>query len=238
MPAGRSETDPRRARAERILDAAAELLVRWGYKRVTVEEVAKRASVGKGTVYLHWKTREALLFAAVLRESVEVIGEIIEQIQRDPDRVRLSHLVHSAFLAHMSRPLIRAMLTRDVELLGALAEQGAGTAFHAEDAVLRREYYGLLREHGLMRTDTELDRQIYTISATAMGFYLNPSLLGSEDLSLADRADLLATTIRNAFEPAEGADPEAVRALAPKVIQFLEQLRALAEQELNRQHQP
>ena len=132
----------------------------------------------------------------------------------------------------------QSCVTRDVELLGTLAEHGAGKAFHAEDAVLKREYYGLLREHGLMRADTDLDSQIYAISATAMGFYLDPSLLGSADLSLAARADLLAMTIRNAFEPAEGADPETVRALAPKVIQLLEQLRALAEQELNRQHQP
>jgi AcrR family transcriptional regulator len=236
MPAGHSDADdPRRARAERILDAAAELLVRWGYRRITVEDVARRASVGKGTVYLHWKTREALFFAAMLRESVEMVTEIVEQIRHDPERVRLSRLVHSAFLAHMSRPLIKAMLTRDAELLGTLAEHGAGRAFHAEDAVLRREYYGLLRENGLMRTDTDLESQIYAINATAMGFYLSPSLLGGEDKSPAARADLLESTMRNAFEPASRTDPET---LAPKVIQLFEQLRALAEQELKRQQQP
>jgi AcrR family transcriptional regulator len=37
-------------RLERVLDAAADLLVRLGYRRVTIEEVARRAGIGKGTV--------------------------------------------------------------------------------------------------------------------------------------------------------------------------------------------
>ena len=41
-------------RAGRILDAAAELLLRWGYKRVSIEEIARHAGIGKGTVYLHF----------------------------------------------------------------------------------------------------------------------------------------------------------------------------------------
>jgi AcrR family transcriptional regulator len=35
-----------RERAERILDAAAELMLRRDYKRVTIEDIAKQAGVG------------------------------------------------------------------------------------------------------------------------------------------------------------------------------------------------
>jgi AcrR family transcriptional regulator len=50
--------DPRdrQARAARILDATAELLLRHGYRRVTIDDIARHADIGKGTVYLHWKT--------------------------------------------------------------------------------------------------------------------------------------------------------------------------------------
>ncbi|MGW2198666.1 helix-turn-helix domain-containing protein, partial [Streptosporangium sp. NPDC001682] len=40
-------------RADRILDAAAELLVRLGYRKVTIDDIARLAGIGKGTVYLH-----------------------------------------------------------------------------------------------------------------------------------------------------------------------------------------
>ncbi|WP_234322969.1 helix-turn-helix domain-containing protein, partial [Streptomyces sp. NRRL S-350] len=52
----------RQERAERILDTTAELLEQHGYRRVTIDDVASRAGIGKGTVYLHWKTREALFW--------------------------------------------------------------------------------------------------------------------------------------------------------------------------------
>ncbi|MGH3566828.1 MAG: helix-turn-helix domain-containing protein [Pseudonocardia sp.] len=43
-------------REERLLDVATDLLVRWGYQRVTVDAVARQAGIGKGTVYLHFRT--------------------------------------------------------------------------------------------------------------------------------------------------------------------------------------
>src|SRR5919197_6155848 len=62
--------DPRdrQARAARILDVTAELLLRHGYRRVTVDDIARHADIGKGTVYLHWKTRDDLFKAVFERE--------------------------------------------------------------------------------------------------------------------------------------------------------------------------
>ena len=52
---------------ERVLDSAAELLLRWGYQRVTIDEIARHAGIGKGTVYLHFPTKEALFLTMLLR---------------------------------------------------------------------------------------------------------------------------------------------------------------------------
>ncbi|GDY29685.1 TetR/AcrR family transcriptional regulator [Gandjariella thermophila] len=243
MTADRAETrldeDARWARAERILDAATDLLLRWGYKRVTVDEVAKRASVGKGTVYLHWKTRDALLYAAVLREWLEMFGALIDGIRRDPEELRLHRLIRASFLASMERPLIRATLTQDQELLGRLTEYGAGGALQAEQTAARREYYAMLREHGLLRTDLDPDTQAYALSATSTGFYLaTPLVIAEQRPDLSAQADALAWTVRNAFEPVPPAGAAAVRALAPTIIRLFERQRAFAERELRVQHQP
>ncbi|HEY0932927.1 MAG TPA: TetR family transcriptional regulator, partial [Trebonia sp.] len=37
-------------RESRILDAAGDLLLAFGYRKVTIEDVARRAEIGKGTV--------------------------------------------------------------------------------------------------------------------------------------------------------------------------------------------
>ena len=82
-----SEVSRRRERAERILDAAAVLILRWGYQKTTLDDVSRQAGVAKGTMYLHWKTREELFGALIKREKLELAEDIkqrIEQIQRVP----------------------------------------------------------------------------------------------------------------------------------------------------------
>jgi hypothetical protein len=41
----------RQDRANRVLDTARELLLSWGYRRVTIDELSRRAGVGKGTIF-------------------------------------------------------------------------------------------------------------------------------------------------------------------------------------------
>ena len=61
------QTAARTQRAEHILDTAAVLLVRWGYRKTTVDDVAREAGVAKGTIYLHWKDKNELFRAALMR---------------------------------------------------------------------------------------------------------------------------------------------------------------------------
>src|SRR5882724_8261964 len=102
-------------RAERILDAAAELVLRWGYKRVTIEEVAKLAGIGKGTVYLHFKTRAALFVAVLVRDSLDLFDSMIDAMRRDAAQLLPHRQVRLAFTEVMRRPLLRAMFSRDVD---------------------------------------------------------------------------------------------------------------------------
>ncbi len=51
---------------DRILDAAAGLFLQYGYKRTTVEDIAEAAGIAKGSVYLHFKSKDEV-FGAVSR---------------------------------------------------------------------------------------------------------------------------------------------------------------------------
>ena len=50
-----------------ILDAAERLLALSGYKKLTMEEIAKEVGIGKGTIYLHYDSKEALILAHIDR---------------------------------------------------------------------------------------------------------------------------------------------------------------------------
>ena len=71
---------PRRLRADarrnrqRVLDAATAAFATEGVA-VPVDEIARRAGVGAGTVYRHFPTKEALVEAIVLSRVEWLIGE-------------------------------------------------------------------------------------------------------------------------------------------------------------------
>jgi AcrR family transcriptional regulator len=63
------------ARPQELLDAALDLFVERGYAATRLDDVAARAGVSKGTLYLYYANKEEL-FKAVIRENViPLLGE-------------------------------------------------------------------------------------------------------------------------------------------------------------------
>src|SRR5215470_14649379 len=79
------QPDERQQREERILDAAAALLVRWGYRKTTIDDVAREAGVGKGTIYLHWKDKNELFRSALVRQQERFSEDAKQRIAADPE---------------------------------------------------------------------------------------------------------------------------------------------------------
>ncbi len=214
-----------RQRAQRILDVATDLLLRWGYKRVTIDEIAKHAGVGKGTVYLHWKTRDALFKTLLLRETVSILRDVLKRMEADPAEILLHRLMCAYLLILENYPLIKALLTRDIELLGKLAQGDANGPVQTRETIMMQEYFSLLRHHGLIRTGENPVEQFYAFNATTIGFFITDSFLPVEEqLPLPAKASALARTIRLAFEPETNPAPEVLQQAAPAVIQMFELL--------------
>jgi AcrR family transcriptional regulator len=216
----------RAARADRILDAATDLLLRLGYRRVTVEDVAEAAGIGKGTVYLHWRTREELFLAALQRAYVESVDELVAALRAEPATVLLHRLTRQHYLGLMRRPLLRALYTADPQVLGRLAR---GMSDHQDDRhhAATHDYLRLLVEGGLLRTDPPVPELAYAYLAVLEGFLLVDSFNAPSDLALERKADLLATTVRHAFEPPEPPDPATVAATAARATELWSAVAAI-----------
>ncbi|MCD9186898.1 MAG: TetR/AcrR family transcriptional regulator [Pyrinomonadaceae bacterium] len=52
---------------EAILDATDRLLARSGYKKMTIDDLAKEVGIGKGSVYLHFSSKEELVLSHIDR---------------------------------------------------------------------------------------------------------------------------------------------------------------------------
>jgi AcrR family transcriptional regulator len=62
-PNARPRTKPPEIRREEILDAAQRLFLRQGVGSTTIDDVAAGADVAKGTIYLHFPSKQELLIA-------------------------------------------------------------------------------------------------------------------------------------------------------------------------------
>ena len=214
----------RQARAEKILDAAAELLLRWGYNRVTIDDVAAHADVGKGTLYLHWKTRDALFYTVIARECADAADDVLATLRQDPDTVRLHRMMRVFFLAFLRRPLVRAVFVSDLEVLGKLVKS-VDRALEAQQDVAFADYLRLLAEHGLLRTDLSTEEVAYALSATAGGFFLTDAFSSEQhQLSFERKADLLATTIQRAFETDPPPPVDALQTVVPRVVEIITEI--------------
>ena len=79
-----------RVAGKRSLQAARAVFAQDGLRRATVDAVAHRAEVGKGTIYLYFESKEAILAELVL----QALGELAAQLQAASDRCSVLHPDH------------------------------------------------------------------------------------------------------------------------------------------------
>ena len=87
----RERRDPQQRKAE-ILEAALALFAERGFAATRMEDVAVRAGIAKGTVYLHFPDKEALFIELVSGIASPILGEIDRLVQDEsvPPRFAVS----------------------------------------------------------------------------------------------------------------------------------------------------
>jgi len=209
---GAEESPKRQERARRILNAAAELVQRWGYKKTTIDDIARQAGVAKGTIYLHWKTREALFEALLTREWLIIARDFQQRLVEQPADVTLQSLTRTVVSIVLGRPLLKAFLAGDSDILGELVHSSTGTDILQMRLSMGQAYLEQLRSRGMIRTDIDPTRQLKILSAIAVGFLTIDQYLPEHYQDTAEEiADMLAETLHRTFAPEDLPPPEAVR---------------------------
>jgi len=72
---------------DEILDATDRLLARFGYKKMTIDDLAREVGIGKGTVYLHFSSKEEIALSHIDRiiERMKVRLKEISSADVSPD---------------------------------------------------------------------------------------------------------------------------------------------------------
>lgn len=195
-------------RGQRILNSAARLILRYGYDKTTMQDIALEAAVSKSTLYLYWKNKEALFQALITRETLRLFDAWLERIQADPQGGTLFGIYRHGFLTLLAHPLMMAFYTKESVVLGDYVRQ-RGPAVYTRPYLLNRTLVQQLQVAGLIRQDLRADVMNHLLMIISVGLFSISELIPQEYAPPYEEvADALAGMVQRALAPAQPGDSE------------------------------
>src|SRR5689334_2222426 len=105
-------------RQQQILDAAAAVIMRLGYDKTSMGDIAAEAGASRGTVYLYFKSKDELFEALVYREWMAYSETWIALVEADPRGGTIGSFYRAVLGAINSRPFMTSIMRRDRHVLG------------------------------------------------------------------------------------------------------------------------
>lgn len=107
-----------RAKRECILIEAAKAFARFGFRKASIDEIAKKAGVAKGTVYLAAESKEDLFYQVLHREVRSWISEVAKVIDPRVPADQLLAMSSQLGLEYLeSHPLVKELLFGQAHIL-------------------------------------------------------------------------------------------------------------------------
>lgn len=135
---------------ERILDAAYELLLAIGMRRMTMADIARHAEVSRATLYRRWPNVQAVVAALMTREWTIALVSAFQPDAVD-GRARLVEGVVEVVAKTRVHPLMRKIVELDPEFLTPylMERRGSSTVAHlalVEEGIRQGQADGSIRD--------------------------------------------------------------------------------------------
>jgi TetR/AcrR family acrAB operon transcriptional repressor len=217
-------------RQEQILDAAARVIIRLGYDKTTMQDIAGEAGVSRRTVYLYFKGKEELFEALLYREWLLYAQTWLEAIESDPLGGTLGGFFRATMRAVNSRPLNASMMRRDRRVIGNYLRKPDNMFAWLETSSISADFIRALQAAGAVRQD--LDPQVAAHIIEVLGY----GQLTIADFKPADQfppfeavTGTIAEMMDRLLTPEDGGNSEAgkavIRQIAAAVRERLEEMK-------------
>jgi AcrR family transcriptional regulator len=142
----------------RLIAAAEAQFRRFGYKRTTVDDITADAGTGKGSLYLHFESKQAV-YLAVVEASLERFVASTSHLLDGPGPVpaRLRSLVELTIDHYGEDELLYASLFGKAGLVEGDVARIAADIQRARIRSLLRELLAIGQREGSVRTDIDVD---------------------------------------------------------------------------------
>ncbi len=217
-------------RQQQILDAAAAVIIRLGYDKTTMSDIAEEAGASRRTVYLYFKGKEELFEALLYREYMQYAQTWLEQIDADPRGGTVGGFYRATFHAVNCHPLIAAILRRDRRVIGNYLRKRGNLFTQMYTQVSTPGFFLAMQAAGAIRQDIDAAVILHIVEMLSygqltIGDYKPPDQFPPYDAVMEALADMMD----RALAPADGGNSEAGKAVCRQITETararLEQLK-------------
>ncbi|MEM7112845.1 MAG: TetR/AcrR family transcriptional regulator [Chloroflexota bacterium] len=203
------------ARKQRILDAAADLFVHYGYDKTAVSDIARNAGVSKGAIYLHFSSKDELFEGLIIRETMIYQARWLALIEADPKGGTIGGMYKNILKALNSSAFMAAMFKQDSRVLGSYVRK-PNNFFRRENHGTRHAFVKMMQDAGAIRHDVDAKVTAHIMDMLAYGLVSMEEIKPAAEIPPVD--DIIAgiaEMMDKAFTPADGGDSNAGK----KVVQ-------------------
>ncbi len=201
-------------RQQQILDAAAAVIIRLGYDKTTMSDIAEQAGASRRTVYQFFNGKEELFEALLYREYLRYAQTWLEFLEADPRGGTVGGSYRALFHALNRHPLMAAMLRRDRRVIGNYLRKRDNLFARMNSGVNTPGFIHALQEAGAVRRDIDPAVIVHILEILSYG------QLTIGDYKPLDQCppyeavmEALADVMDRALAPENGANSQAGKAI-------------------------
>ena len=206
-------------RRRQILDAATALIIRQGYDKTSMSEIAQEAGISRGTVYLYFTNKDRLFEALIRHEITCYVEAWLQYVETNDAVASMGAIYRSVQHAVNSRPFMAAMMKRDRRVAGSYFRK-PNTLFRSLEAISPwGNLLATLQEVGAVRQDIDPVVMTHVLELLSYGLVSVDEFKPSSDSPSFDSTiTAIAAMLDCALTPADGgnraAGREVIRGLA------------------------
>ena len=197
-------------REQRILDASAALIVRYGYDKTTMNDIANEAGVTRAIAYIHFNNKEALLEVLLYRETQKYMQTWLDDFEINPGSGTMSSVFRSALFAVNRSPFLSAMMKQDQRVFGGYLHKPGNLFESIQIGTIWTQTLRLLQSVGAIREDVDPKLFSYIMNALSLGLIImqgekkfgDPPTFDDLMVGIADMLDRTLTPVNSGSQEA------------------------------------
>lgn len=208
---------PNPEREQRILNAAAQLIVQYGFDKTTVSEIAEGAGISKGAVYLHFESKDTLFDALIKRELWLYSDAYLKRLDADPDGGTMAGIYKNTLYTMQDSPLMQALFRQDRHVLGAYARRNQVT--NQARSMSNAQFIVWMQQVGAVRPDIAPHIVAYIMNMLSYALISMDDVLPAEQIPpIEEVIEGIALVMGSALTPLNAPPSDEVKAMIRQAI--------------------